>query len=315
MKYIYLFIIFAISHVSIATDKNTPYNKSANALEIMQQVYFVNHFYSFKNYGFGKKGQKIATLVMRDKGSKRPVTIAFERYLNNNINKEAINSKDLVIFRSGRLKKMGVLITDYIDNNKTQLYEIFMPSIRKIRKLSKPAQNDSWGGSDFTLGDIMLRKPKDETHELLDTAIFNGCIHSIKLPKEQRNKYTRKIKIKDDCALDNKKVYRIKSVYKLPNWWYDYRISIINAETFADNRIEFFKNGKKIKIIEKSWIPHKNNKEKRANLMKYWYAKTLETGHETFIYIPQKTIKINYKFKTKNLWSSKTLKKLPKVVK
>jgi len=44
-----------------------------------------------------------------------------------------------------------MLITDFSDQAKSQSYEIFIPSIRKVRRFAEPARDDAWGGSDFTL--------------------------------------------------------------------------------------------------------------------------------------------------------------------
>ena len=124
----------------------------ANA--IMDQVYFVNHFYGFKNYGIGKKGKKITVLVNKSSG-KKPTTITLERYLNNNYADDpAVKARDLAIFRSGKLRGTGMLITDFDDTSKSQSYAIWIPALRKIRRFAEPAHDDAWGGTDFTFGDV-----------------------------------------------------------------------------------------------------------------------------------------------------------------
>ena len=316
MKHLALSVALAtslVSSVAMATvSKDLAYpSGSVSANDVANQNYFVNHFYSFGNYAITKKGKEITALILRAKGS-NPLTLTLERYLNNKPTKTGVNAQDLAIFRSGKLKGTGMLITDFIDQNKSQSYEIFIPSIRKVRRFAEPARDDAWGGSDFTFGDVTLRKPKHESHELLGKAKFAGCLGVMKDVK--RNKYTQNAKIEADCSVDGKEVYKLKSTANDANWWYDHRISLIDAKTFADYRTEYFKGGKHIKTIDRSWISA-NLDDPRASYWGYWYGKTNTTGHETMAFIPSTITKVNHKYKKKNLWSTSTLRKIPKKIK
>jgi hypothetical protein len=312
-KLFYLLGLSLIANFAFAVDKTTAYpTGTPDAQTIAEQVYFVNHFYSFDNYGIGKKGKDITALILRDKGS-NPLTITLERYLNNKTSGE-INAQDLAVFRSGKLKGTGMLITDFVDDAKSQSYEIYIPSIRKVRRFAEPAKDDAWGGSDFTFGDVTLRKPKDEAHELLGKKTFEGCLSVMDLPTNQRNKWTKNADIKADCSVQGKEIYELKSTTKTDNWWYDYRISLIDSTTFADYRTDYFKDGQKIKTIDRSWISA-NLDDKRANYWGYWYGITYTTGHETLAYIPKSVTKVNHKYKNKNLWSTKTLRRMPRTIK
>jgi hypothetical protein len=316
MKHIILSVAIAASlatGVATATvTKDLAYpsgNLSAN--DVANQNYFVNHFYSFGNYAITKKGKEITALILRAKGS-NPLTLTLERYLNNEPKAKGVNAQDLAIFRSGKLKGTGMLITDFSDANKSQSYEIFIPSIRKVRRFAEPARDDAWGGSDFTFGDVTLRKPKHESHELLGKATFAGCLNVMKDVK--RNKYTQKANIVADCSVDGKEVYKLKSTANDANWWYDNRVSYIDAKTFADYRTEYFKGGNKVKVIDRSWVSA-NIDDPRGSYWGYWYGTTLATGHETMAFIPSNVTKVNHKYKKKNLWSTRTLKKMPKKIK
>ena len=316
MKHLALSVALAtslVSSVAMATvSKDLAYpSGSVSANDVANQNYFVNHFYSFGNYAITKKGKEITALILRAKGS-NPLTLTLERYLNNKPTKTGVNAQDLAIFRSGKLKGTGMLITDFVDQNKSQSYEIFIPSIRKVRRFAEPARDDAWGGSDFTFGDVTLRKPKHDNHELLGKTKFSGCLGVMKDVK--RNKYTQKANIVADCSTDGKEVYKLKSTANTANWWYDHRVSLIDAKTFADYRTEYFKGGKHIKTIDRSWASA-NLDDPRASYWGYWYGKTNTTGHETMAFIPSTITKVNHKYKAKNLWSTRTLKKMPKKIK
>ncbi|WP_419590859.1 outer membrane lipoprotein-sorting protein [Thiolapillus sp.] len=285
-----------------------PYPKSQpSALEIMQQVYFVNHFYALKNFAITKVKRKITVLVSRAKG-KRPTTNTLERYLNNDYeNDPVVRAKDLAIFRSGKLRGTGLLITDYDDDSKGQSYMIWLPALRKVRRFAQPAQDDSWGGLDFTFGDVVLRKPENETHEFLGKEVFRTCLKGMDIPKKHRNRYTRHL-AKESCASKGKEVYKVKSTTKFENWWYDYRINYVDTTTFADYRTEYYKNGKKIKFIDRDWNSL-GLEDPRALAWGYWYGKNFLTGHESWAVIPKEVVKYNANFKP-SLWSERTLRKI-----
>ncbi len=300
--------ILAWGRVSAGVTPELPYPEGQpTAKEIIEQVYFVNHFYALKNFAIVKKGRKITVLVSRAKG-KRPTTNTLERFLNNDYeNDPVVKAKDLAIFRSGKLRGTGILITDYDDDNKSQSYVIWLPALRKTRRFAQPAQDDSWGGLDFTFGDVVLRKPRDETHEFLGKEIFESCLDGMDIPKKHRNRYTRHLP-KNSCASKGKEVYKVKSTTKFKNWWYDYRINYVDTKTFADYRTEYYKNGKKIKYIDRDWRSL-GLEDPRALAWGYWYGKNFETGHESWAVIPPEVIKYNANFKP-SLWSERTLRKI-----
>lgn len=275
--------------------------------DIMNNVYYVNHFYALKNFAIVKEGRNITVLVSRSEGA-RPTTNTVERYLNNDYGDDpVVRAKDLAIFRSGKLRGTGLLITDFDDDSKSQSYMIWLPALRKIRRFAQPAQDDSWGGTDFTFGDVVLRKPEHETHEYLGKETFEGCLGSMDIPKDQQSRYTKKLP-ETSCVAKGKEVYKVKSTTKFENWWYDYRVNYVDAKTFADYRTEFYKDGKKIRLLDRDW-KNLGLEDPRANAWGYWYGKNLETNHETWAVIPESVIKVNGDWE-ESLWSEKTLRKI-----
>ncbi len=289
---------------ALAVPSGTP-----DADEIMDQVFYVNHFYGFDNYGIGKKGKKITVLVNKSAG-KKPTTITLERYLNNNYADDpAIKGRDLAIFRSGKLRGTGMLITDFEEAGKSQSYAIWIPALRKIRRFAEPAHDDAWGGTDFTFGDVTLRKPHNETHEFQGTETFSGCLGSVTLANNEKNKYTRKLP-EASCVSDGKEVYKVKSTTKFDNWWYDYRISYVDSTSFADYRTDFYKDGKHIKVIDRDWQPVADQADPRQVVWGYWYGKTFATDHQTWAVIPAEVVTYNDSSKKQGLWTEKTLRKI-----
>lgn len=285
--------------------KDLPYPSGApTADEVANQVYFVNHFYALRNFGITEQGRKEITVIINKSAGEDPTTLTVERYLNNDYSDGVVNAMDLAIFRSGKLRGTGMLITDYLDDSKSQSYSIWLPALQKIRRFAEPAHDDAWGGTDFTFGDVTLRKPTDETHELVGTETFNDCLGAI---PEVKVKYLAEPPVAS-CEPKGKEVYKLKSTTKRENWWYDYRISYVDTKSFADYRTEYFKNGEKIKVIDRDWRSF-NLEDPRAQYWAYWYGTTLATNHETWAVIPETVVQFNQDWDA-DMWSERTLTKI-----
>jgi len=301
-------LLVSASQAATILNKHQPYPKGTpSADEIAKQVFFVNQFHGYDRYAIIKSGRNITVIINKPKGAK-PTTLTVERFKRNDWSDPSIRSKEVAIFRSGKLKGTGMLIVDYEDDSKPQSYSIWLPALRKVRRFAQPPLDDAWGGTDFTFGDVILRKPFHETHELLGTETFNDCLGSIK-----------GVKVKwlpnppaASCKPKGKKVYKLKSTTKKKNWWYDYRISYIDTKTFADYRTEYFKNGEKIKVIDRDWISS-GKSDPRAMYWGYWYGKNLKTGHETWAVIPKSVNQTDNKVdKPDGFWSEASLRKIKK---
>ena len=301
----------------VSVDLAYPGGKLSDAKKIMKNVYYVNHFFAFKNYSIVKKGRTITKIVKKSKG-KKALTETVERYLNNDYASDPkIKSKDLAIFRAGKLRGMGMLITDYEDDAKSQEYLVWLPALRKVRRFAQPAHDESWGGTDFTFGDVTLRKPKHEKHTLMGTQKFGMKVKSLVIPKGEQTNSTKNLPAGTN-AFANRQVYKVKSTTKFSGWWYDYRITYVDTKTFADYHTEYYKGGKKIKILDKNWPKASGSSDPRALRWFTWYGKDLRNGHESLAYIPKKVTtknKSSYKVGKKKydgsaLWQESTLRKI-----
>ena len=305
-----LLLPYSVSQATVT--KDLPYPEGTpTAKEIAEQVYFDNHFYAFKNFGIGASRSRNKKAVLITRGSDgKDSTIALERHLNNNYDDGTIRARDIAIFRSGKLKGTGMLVTDYEDEDKSQSYAVWLPALRKIRRFAEPAHEDSWGGSVFTFGDVTLRKPDHETHELLGTKKLRTCLGVIDGLEGSRYRYVKTIP-KRSCRHINKKVYGLKSTTKFEDWWYDYRVSYVDTKTYADYRTLYFKNDKLIKIIDRDWgvVENTETGDPRSLFWKYWYGVDGETGQESWAVIPQRIIEFNRDVDNK-FWTEKTLRKI-----
>ena len=277
-----------------------------SADEVIRQVYLVNHFRLLKNVSIETKKNAVSVIIYR-KGDNKPNFTTVKRYINNDYDDGVVHYEDLAIFTSGRLRGMGILVTDYLDTTKSQRNLVWLPVLRKVRRFSQPAHEDSWGGTDFTYGDVTLRKPDDEKHTFIEKKVFADCLQIMNLPKKHRSWHMKTLPDAPVCDHKDKEVYLIRSE-KNQDWWYDYRISYVDVKTFGDYRTDYFKEGKEIKRIYRDWgsLPLD---DPRALFWKFWYGKSFSTNHETMAIVPKSTFRWNTN-KKPSLWTEKTLRKL-----
>jgi Outer membrane lipoprotein-sorting protein len=292
-------------------DRHLPYPTGIpNAEEVARQVYFANHFYGFKNFSIRRQGRTMAVLITRN-GDGSTIRAGLERHLNNNYDDGGtIRARDLAIFHSGIMRGTGILVTEYRDPSKSNSYDIWLPDLRKVRRFAEPDQSEAWGGSVFTFGDVSLRRPEDETHQILGRKPFRTCLGVIDELEGKPYIHVGRLPQRT-CRHIGKDVYILKSTTKLPNWWYDYRISFVDTKTFADYRTVYFKNGQMIKIIDRDWgvVSGANKADPRALFWKYWYGADLVGNRESWAVVPQAVIQYDTG-KSSYYWTEQTLRRL-----
>lgn len=267
-----------------AVDKDLPYpTATPDADTIAGNVYFVNHAYAVRNLVQERDGRRSAFVLIKPAdASVRVHTV--ERFLNNDYHDGVIKARDLVVFRSGTLRGTGILATVYEDQAKPQDVLIWMPSLRKARRHAEPPLEDSWGGSNLTFEDIYLRKPGYETHELLGEEAFGECLSFPSLPGAADDPVLAHGP-KPRCEQKGRRVYKLKSTTRFPEWWYDYRIQYVDASSFADYRSVFYKGGRLLKVVDKDWVSMELP-DPRAQYARYWYARSADTPVESLFAVP-----------------------------
>jgi len=293
-----------------AVEKDLPLPAgSPSGEDLARQVYYANHFYAFKNFSIARRGKHMTVLINRD-GDGKTSRAGVERFLNNNYDEGAINARDLAIFRSGNLRGTGILVTDYASDDRSNSYSVWLPALRKVRRFAEPDQDEPWGGSVFTFGDVTLRKPEDETHEIIGKKKFRTCLGTIEELENKSFLHAGRLP-KRTCRHVDKEVYGLKSTTKFENWWYDHRISFVDTKSFADYRTVYYKDGEMVKIIDRDWglVSGSGKDDPRALFWKYWYGVDLVNNRESWAVVPQDIVRFDTK-KRNSFWSERTLRKL-----
>lgn len=278
--------------------------------QVADQVYYANHFYSFDNFSIDRRARKMAILINKDPGGGYNRS-GVERHLNNSYPPgDAIKSRDLAIFHSGLMRGTGILVTEFSDEDRSQSYDIWLPSLRKVRRFAEPDHGEMWGGSVFTFGDVTLRKPDHEIHEILGKKRFRTCLGVMEDIEDQHYMHVEQTP-KRTCRHADKEVYGLKSTTKYDDWWYDYRISFVDAENFADYRTVYYKDGQMIKVIDRDWglVKRSGKNDPRALFWKYWYGLDLRDGRESWAIVPQGVIEFDTN-RDEGFWSDRTLRRI-----
>jgi len=289
-----------------------PYpSKRPTANEIVEQVYAVTHGQLVKNAASKSHKKDIAMVVNRPPLDRRkpgrvPTINTFETYSNNNPENPELLSMQMAIIRSGKAKGTGILYTSYTDPKISGQLTIWFPALRKIRRMNEPAHEDTWIGTNLTYGELVLRKPEDEEHELLEDSVFADCLPVMQLNPWEINRHTKKLP-ESQCGHQGKEVYVVKSTTKFTNWWYDYHISEIDKKTYAIYRTVYYKDNIKIKTVAIDW-ESLEQEDPRISYPRYIYALSHDTGIDSMIYVPRSTVSLNEKLPD-SFWSESTLKK------
>ncbi len=285
-----------------------------NGQQIAEQVYAVAHGNLVKNASSKKNKNDIAMVVNRPptekrKPGRRPIVNTFETYGNSNPLNSDIDSMQMAIIKSGKAKGTGILYTSYTDKSRSGQLIIWLPSLRKSRRMNEPAHEDTWVGTNLTYGELVLRRPEHEVHERMPDAIFADCLITMQLNPWEVNRYTEKLP-EPQCGHKGKPVYVVKSSTKFKDWWYDYHISEVDKKTFAVYRTVYYKNDEKIKTVVIDW-QSLEQPDPRIVYPRYIYALTHTTGIDSMIFVPRSTVYLNESLPD-SFWSEQTLKKYGK---
>lgn len=273
--------------------------------ELARQVDFVNRFAAVANVSYGTRREPMVVVDRSPEG--RALVNTLQRWRRNDFPAGRIAARDLAVFGSGKLKGTGILATDYADPADGRDYLIWLPSLRKIRRVSEPDPRESWSGSNFTFGDIYTRRPEDERFEILGREVFGDClgvIDAASLPASRHIKSPPEA----DCAAKGRQVYRVAATPVGRELGYDRRIVWIDSQTFADYRSDYYRGGRLVKTIDKSWRSMGLD-DPRAQYWLYWYARTDVSGQESMAYAPRDVVQWNTDLDP-NLWTESTLRRI-----
>jgi hypothetical protein len=282
---------------------------TTEAEQIAQEVYSAAHGALVSNAISRRVRNEVALVVnraplaMREPGRK-PTVQTFDTYVNNRPEDPELESLQMAILTSGKARGTGVLFSSYNGNGRRSVISMWLPALRKIRRINEPSHEDVWFGTNLTYGELVLRRPEHETHELLGEGVMASCLEAMELTPREMTRYTRNLP-KPQCGHQGRPVYRLKSSTKFANWWYDYHISEIDKETYALYKTVYYKGDKLVKTVYVDW-QSLDQPDPRITYPRYIYAITHADGKDSLVYVPRSTIALNLDLPD-SFWSEETL--------
>jgi len=241
-----------------------------SADEIMQIKYFNKYTlfahdvsYTGKAYFIDKSG------ATRERSTAR-------KRLNLGRKSDGIAYKDLTIFTGPtQVKGLCSLVWTYLNPKKEQDVWLWLPSLKKIRKISQAESDDSFLGSDFTNEDITTRRFDDETYKIVKEENFGGYTSD----------FMKKTYYKDTPC------FVIEATPKRANWYYAKRLIWVD-KNYGTNIYEekYDANGKKFMTLLR-WHEIYNVNGKEYPLQMFLEGRDLRSGHITEII--NETVKID----------------------
>ena len=104
--------------------------------------------------------------------------------------------KKIMFFMSpADVKNTSFMNWSYDDENKSDDQWIYLPALKKVKRISSDSKSDYFMGSDFTYDDLGDRHPSQDTHSILKEETIDGvkCYVVESNPKDEEYMYSRTV--------------------------------------------------------------------------------------------------------------------------
>lgn len=268
IKKVVIFLVFFLFIVNLSFGNlcqppQIPKNPTAD--ELMKAWFEIK----FTRYGDDITYPDLTVIMLDKSGFKREKKCVRKRIILHD--ERGFDYKDLIVITAPEYTKgVAILTWAYTDINKQNDVWLWLPSLKKIRKVSQAEEDDSFLGTEFSVEDISTRRYGYETYKLIGEGVFSG--------------YKSKV--------DNKTYgagivcYRVEARPKKKNWYYQKRIVWVDKKTGAAIFDEYYdKKDRKFKVIFRDFAYPKDGCW-RAIL---WEVHNFLTGHTDVILLPNCT--------------------------
>jgi outer membrane lipoprotein-sorting protein len=97
------------------------------------------------------------------------------------------NKSVMFFLEPADVKNTGFLSWNYDDESKDDDQWLYLPALKKVRRISSSKKADYFMGTDFTYNDMGDREVDDYTYTHIDTEVIDGieCYHIERMPKDK----------------------------------------------------------------------------------------------------------------------------------
>ncbi len=220
--------------------------QSITGLKVMQNVYN-------RPTGPDIKSELTMTLI-NSRGSTRV------RVIRQFIKEYGADEKKIMFFISpADVRNTSFMDWSYGDDREDDMW-IYLPALKKVKRISSESKSDYFMGSDFTYDDLGDRKPEQDTHKITGEEKVNGrdCYVVESIPKDPDYMYSKTITwvVKDSWVGAKKEFYdedgellktlTINKIEKIDGYWVILDMEMDNVQKNHKTKMEL----KNVKIGE-----------------------------------------------------------------
>ncbi len=203
--------------------------------------------YSVYNREAPKDGESDMTMTLiNKKGSERVRSL--HKYFMDLENIE----KQLLFFKApSDVKNTAFMNWSYDDADKNDDQWLYLPALKKVKRISSSSKDNSFMGSDYTYADMEKRNPERDVHRFVKSETLNNeacwVVEATPIEEEQYSKKvawiskTRTIPLKIDFYDEDEvllKTLHIIEVEKVANYWIITKQEMKNVQKNHMTRIE-----------------------------------------------------------------------------
>lgn len=174
-----------------------------------------------------QKGELIMTLE-NSRGDQRVREIS--QYI---LESETMEKKIMFFNAPADVRDTSFMSWSYNEEGKDDSQWIYLPALKKVKRISSSGSSDYFMGSDFTYDDLGDRHPSEDNHKYLRTETFEGemCYVVESSPKEEDYMYSRTVtwiiadkwiglkKVFYDEDGDELKILSVKEFENIEGFW------------------------------------------------------------------------------------------------
>lgn len=149
---------------------------------IMEKVY---------NRPSGKDMKAHLTMTLENsRGGKRIRSI--QQFLKTD---KTVEKKLMFFLEPADVRNTAFMNWSYAESGKSDDQWIYLPALKRIKRISSSAKNDYFMGSDFTYDDLGDRHPSEDIHKVVGTEVVDGkkCHVVESVSKEKGYMYSRTV--------------------------------------------------------------------------------------------------------------------------
>ncbi len=156
-----------------------------------------------------------------------------------------VEKKIMFFVKPADVRNTSFMNWSYDDPNKSDDQWIYLPALKKVKRISSDSKGDYFMGSDFTYDDLGDRKPTDDTHKIVREEKVNGedCYVIESHPQNKDYMYSKTLtwvikgkwiglqkKFWDEDG-DYLKSLHIKKYDKIQGFWMIERVEMDNVQS------------------------------------------------------------------------------------